>query len=179
MSQMYFMRPYDYDKTKIATAIVGVCTLAISITTFLYFYLIWDDLILAAIFLATFLSASLISIIVAIIQHIRNRPKYYWGPAAYYPQQSPTYYQTQQQPTYSPNFSQRPYESWQQYQYYSNQASPYYATLQSQPRFYGRSEWPSSQNIRGIQQGCPKCNRPIRYVESYQRWYCDACNQWF
>ena len=178
MSQPYMMRPYGFDKVKIATAIIGVCSLAIGITTFLYFYLIWADLLLAAIFLSTFLSASIICIIVAIIRHFSNKPKY-WGGTTYYPQYPQTSYQTSQQPMYNPNYTQRPYENWQQYQYYSNPTPPNYSTNQSTSWARGSPNIPSYQNTQGSQQICPTCNQPIRYVESYQRWYCDACNGWF
>ena len=178
LSQTYVMQPYGFDKVKIATAIVGVCSLAIGLTTFLFFYLIWEDLILAAIFLTTFLSASIVCIIVAIIRHVRKRP-IYWGAATYYPQYPPTSYQTPQQPAYFPDYSQRPYENWSQYQYSGSQTPSNYPTYQSTSWDQNSSNWSSWQNPWGGQQRCPTCNQPIRYVGAYQRWLCETCNKWF
>lgn len=29
------------------------------------------------------------------------------------------------------------------------------------------------------QYTCPTCNRPLKYINTYQKWLCETCNRWF
>ncbi len=174
---MYVMQPYGFDKAKIAAIIIGVCSLGVGFTTFLLLYFYWEELILATIFLTIFLSAGLICIIVAIIRHLGRRQPYYWSTAQYYPQ-SPTAYQAPPQPAQSYDYAQRPAEAGQPHQHYEYQTPPQYVPQQPAQWYYSQPYQPNLQNVWNYPQRCPLCNNPARYAESYQRWYCERCNQW-
>ena len=163
---MYVLRSYGYDKLKIASAIMGVCFLVLGFIFFFYFYLVIESLTYGWIFLGTFITVAIVFFVLTIIRQFTVRPKFYWGPAANYTQYSQGQYQMPQQ--------QPQYYGQQQPQYFGGQASwnqPQYASQYGANRSGG--QYPSSG-----QKTCFNCFNPARYINEYQRWYCDLCNRW-
>ncbi|MCW3975022.1 MAG: hypothetical protein NWE86_02125 [Candidatus Bathyarchaeota archaeon] len=181
----YVLRTYGFDKLKIASIIVGASLLLVGFVFFFYYYLVLNNITIGWIFLGTFITTGVVFFVIAIVRQFTARPKYYWGPAADYPQypQQQAYpgaqqqaYPGAQQQAY-PGVQQQAYPgAQQQYQYYGAQA-PQYQT-QSQYASGYNAGWPSWQTPQTSQQRCQSCLNPARYINEYQRWYCDLCKRW-
>jgi hypothetical protein len=44
---------------------------------------------------------------------------------------------------------------------------------------YGAVAAPVQQPTSFSQYNCPTCNRPLKYINTYQKWLCENCNRWF
>ncbi len=187
---MYVLRSYGYDKLKIASAIMGVCFLVLGFIFFFYFYLVIGNLTYGWIFLGTFITVAIVFFVLTIIRQFTVRPKFYWGPAANYPQYPQGQYQMPQQQSYYQGYGQTQYYGQQQPQYYGQQQPQYYGQQQpqyvggqaswNQPQYASRygANWSGGQYPSSGQKTCFNCFNPARYINEYQRWYCDLCNRW-
>ncbi len=164
---MFVLQQYDTDKIKIILAIIGICSLAVGLAIFFYFYLILSNMMLGLTFLGVFIIATIIFLILAIFQQFRSKPKYYWGPTSNLNQRNPMpnhfYNRTSH---YTNNSTQRQFGNWWQYSNFGNTNFQRYGS--------------NIPNLRGnsFSHNCPSCNNQIKYANEYQRWYCESCRQW-
>lgn len=147
--QPYIPRPYGSGIGKIISAILGVVLIIIGAIIFLYFYLIRDDLWLGAISLTAFVSGAVICFVVTIILHFRRSQPYYSGAPPFYSAQPTQYQQAPQQSIYP-----------------------------GAPQPFDMSGVTFQQQTSVNQYSCPTCNRPLKYISTYQKWLCENCNRW-